>query len=273
MGYSVISLDDANDPRVLTFELGVDSAPLTDREIEFRLRLGSAIRDARKISDLPFRRRIFERLVGVARSALTQGSGNLDAAEIEFSELRDELSAGLVFDRNRILYDVIKRSAPVLFLGLLFLSAYGLSFFIWGWIIRSLPQPNNVSIGISEVMKAQSVIGAIGYSFIGLYLGLILSSMIRARGRDGAETISALHFHGFSVPLYNFYMSALLITLIVILGFDILQIGVAGRLLNDFLTTPMLGLLVGAVCATGEAAISQLIMETLEGPDHRRNSS
>ncbi|MGC3939965.1 hypothetical protein ACOTTU_19335 [Roseobacter sp. EG26] len=271
VGYKKISLRGGSKPRGLQFDIDEADTSFTDRQMKFREEIGDLSDIIVLVDDIEKKRDFFDRLLGFARGGLIGNGEAVSLYDLEMSEMRDEVLSAVGEVRNALLFAVARNSLFLLLCGVVLLSGYLVSFFIWNQIIVLLPPPGPDTIGMSDLKIMRSFVGALGYSFVGLYFGLVISSLIRAREMDAYEPLRSLRFHGYGVKLYNLYLAVLLVAFFGALAFDALQIGVAGKLLNNFDEDPVLGLLVGAVCAFGETPIAKLLDKAFGEPDDRGN--
>lgn len=268
MPYKEVNIKTINN--ITTIEYVPDPADpvLTEQQIRFRINLGMIFNALSHAEECKTKNHFIDQIAELARRTLIGDGRAIGTVEIELEELEEKVLNFVGVTRNKLLLSVIIKSWPIIAIGIIILTLFGTSFFIWDKIILQLPPPSEESIGVGDLELLRSYLGAVGFSFLGLYLGIIVSTMIRARG-DVNEALKLLNFHGYGVGLYNVYLVTILVTFLILLAFDAVQVGLGGILLNEFDQNPILGLLVGAVCAVGEGPIATLLERVLASPEDK----
>jgi hypothetical protein len=146
--------------------------------------------------------------------------------------------------------------------GLAWIVTGGAVIIVWGLVFSRLG--SLTPIGWTE--DAIPYIGRLAAGFacclIGIGIGVIAVESIRNRD-IGFDNFDVIYRYGFSPLRHLLFVTTIGLVFLILLVFNVFQIGVGGLLLNEVSTNPPLGIIVGLVCSISEPSVSRII-STLE---------
>lgn len=122
---------------------------------------------------------------------------------------------------------------------------------------------NSLGIAPDQLQQLGHAIGGVGFAFLGLTLGLYSSTMIKTRNLTFENLHRIGNIHKYTPSRYALYLGVIMFTLCILLFFRVVEIGIAGNLLNDFVKTPSIGILIGLVTGLGEASAVSIISRNI----------
>lgn len=192
-------------------------------------------------------RKHMENILAIAQTGLV---GKTPATEAALHNLKQEQiniarSAGVV--QNDYLRQVI---VPTAVFGLLTLLLFIAALIAWSF---------------TEGAGLNTLLG-LAWGLLGLTIGFPASIVYKSR----ALTFKRIEQLGNLIAKppwqYALYSGITFCIAAIVLWFELVIIGIGGHELNEFKTTPAVGLLLGLTCSLGEAAISEALVEPFQAP-------
>ena len=254
MPYATVEIDYSNESPRLILSTNGQPVALSDEQIGIKNRLMEYNNIVSNYLADVDRTGLYLRILEIGKSALTSEKIDRDHEEHQLKQLATEIVNASLVVRESYIKSIMKASLFVLYLGIVFVV-------VWGGFVGSDFQEYilvQVTLATEVIDTFISIIGGIGFSMIGLYLGINLKPLLSNRIMD-LHQVSRLMRYRFSNALYLAYLVILLIVLILLLSFDVVQIGIANILLNDMQELPWIGIFSGLVCAFAEPKIAELL--------------
>ncbi len=115
---------------------------------------------------------------------------------------------------------------------------------------------------IAGFKVASNITGAALFAFLGIALGLLLIGFLRNR-LISYDNFDSIFRYRMSPGLYLLFISCLGLTVLALVGFDIVVLGVGNRVLNDVVENPAIGIIIGLLCSISEPFVSALVVRQL----------
>lgn len=251
-GFERIDLDRDENPRRLRFVSGTERVLLTPEQQIFKGEITTIESRLRNLFPAgQVRDELFQRLKEVATMGLVGTDPDVAGAAQSLGDLKDEIgNAGVELRRRHLAENW--HYAPWPFFGGIALTA------AWIALVSNLPRLYGLTTFTPETVNvAVNAFGAVGFALLGLAIGVTFMAHFTNLNitYDSIEKISK---YKFTVPEYYRYLYLLLAVVLVLLFFDVVQVGVAQILLNDMKAFPVFGLFAGLVCSVTEPAIANL---------------
>jgi hypothetical protein len=112
-----------------------------------------------------------------------------------------------------------------------------------------------------------NLVAAFGWSLMGIALGVSLAANLRLRSVT-KELLGKFDPYAFSPFDRYLYVTLLAVGIFILLGFDIVKLGLGPALLNDFAADPEVGLLIGLLAGFSEPALAS-VFEKAASPESR----
>jgi hypothetical protein len=258
--FSVIKPFPTNDdPASILFVRSKNGAPLPPAEAAFKRQINRAAqRVASAFREDKERRR---ELLGLLSIVAFNGLGGSTPILANGVDELDSFKA-LVADRANALkqarmYDVLQKCGAY--------AAVVVGSFILAMILRSVVYDYDLlkAPGGLQVLDFldYAVPWLIGVS--GVLLGFALMAFLLNRELT-FDNFDRFEIYIVNVPYYVGYLVVLFSVVVALLAFDLVQLGLGGKLLNGFVKQPALGFLIGLSCAIGEQVYSQIVLRTLK---------
>jgi hypothetical protein len=117
---------------------------------------------------------------------------------------------------------------------------------------------NTLVFSEMDILAAINLIGSVGFTFVGIALGVCIIEFV-VNLNITYDTFDRIGRYRMPFGWYLFYIAALSTTLLVILYYQLIQVGVGPLLLNDVQTDPKIGFIVGILCGIAEPHVVSLV--------------
>ncbi len=238
------------------------------------------------------RRRLFEGLKAIANNGLVGQHPHPKTALIDFENFKISVAAAADIIRGRFLSQTIVVNliaiAIALFLLAIWLPMHGLVFTNVATALATCSgtagapsvcadAPIRLALELAgwttfdnapgaEVVKtfriASNLAGAALLAFVGIALGLLLIGFLRNR-LISYDNFDSIFRYRMAPSLYLLFISCLGLTVLAIVGFNIVVLGVGNLNLNDVLENPAIGIMIGLLCSISEPFVSALVVRQL----------
>ena len=202
-------------------------------------------------------------------------------------DLINERLSGIQFDQN---YEQITRSVqiPVLLEAAKIRTAYLSSFLSYArlfpliiglvllaiWLLLTIKE-QSIYITMSPIDKNSvgnvvNIIGAAGFTLIGLIIGVALS-IYSTNSHLTIDNFDNIQRYGLPITTYFGFLYALCAVVLLLLIFNVVVLGVGSVTLNPVLSEPYLGLLIGLLCGISKSLVVPMVVQIVR-PSLARSS-
>lgn len=253
----------ADDPSDILFVRPPGGKPLPDPEAKFKRAIDAAAR--RVAAAFRGKRRDRSELLGQLAVAAFNGLGGvspvlangLDALE-NFKQFVADKANFLKQDR---MYEIARRCGMHAAVAIALLAAY--------YAVSGYAETNIKSVFVEADPKRAVLLALLAHAhpfllgFLGILLGFTLMGFVSNRELS-FENFDRFGIYIVSVDYYLGYLAVLFAVFYILLGFDLVQFGIAGQSFGTADAKPWVGFLMGLSVAVGEQIYSQLVVNTLK---------
>ena len=268
-GFLSVSLDSVQNPSRLKYTKPQNGVQLDANQLQLKSdldRVESEVRNTFK-KDTQIRHDLLVRLREIAEEGLVGENADVASGGISLvSYCEEDLVRAAVSTRESYIAEHTAYVKVPLIVG-------GILIIIWLFAISKLTYIHAFfeRFPAGDINWAVNAVGAAGFALIGLLLSV--NFLVRYSNRViSYDTIGKIRRYQFSVPhLFN-YLYLLMALVGLALYFDIVQLGIAHRLLNDIKENPFLGVLVGIIIGLAEPTVASLVSSWFD-PKVQREST
>jgi hypothetical protein len=263
--FQQIELTPLDNPVRLDFGGLIDGAGLNPEQLTLlkdiknaEARIGSAFQIKSSFKNLNkevdnIRKELLEQLKRIAEIGLG-ASADVPLAQVEFEAFKSSVENAAMLIRKNFLRVTSQLNVPIMLFGIVVAIVLNLELFgFYGWL--------------SSLSLPPSLLNAFQIGFFALF-GIGIGNMFVAfvTGRELRwDNFDRLNRYKYTVLQQLSLVLIICASLFILLGFDIIQLGVGGVLLNDLDENPAklhYGILVGFISSISEAVIVNLISDS-----------